>query len=277
MRLATARWSRHCATLHERAAARLPVGLGVVEVDDEGARLPVRRVELVGEVLEVRRERLGHRVILLNARPEPAAAAATYHPGMDLARLFARHVDRLQEEAEKSLAETGYDSLVLSSGAPHTYFADDQDAPFHATPHFAHWCPLGGPHHLLHVVPGRKPRLVRCAPEDYWYEQGGVTDPFWVDAFEFEEAGSADAAWAAIGQPARAAYVGNETDRAASASLAAQPGAARGAARLDAQLQGRVRGPLPRGGDGRAAPAATPPRARRSRGAPPRSRSTTRS
>ena len=142
---------------------------------------------------------------------------------MDLARLFARHVDRLQEEAEKSLAETGYDSLVLSSGAPHTYFADDQDAPFHATPHFAHWCPLGGPHHLLHVVPGRKPRLVRCAPEDYWYEQGGVTDPFWVDAFEFEEAGSADASWAALGRPARAAYVGNETDRAASISLAANP------------------------------------------------------
>ena len=144
--------------------------------------------------------------------------------GMELADLFARHVARLQEETEKSLAETGYDSLVVSSGAPHTYFADDQDAVFHATPHFSHWCPLGGPHHVLHVVPGKKPRLVRCAPEDYWYEQGGVTDPFWVDAFDFSEAGSADAAWAAIGHPARAAYVGNEADRAARAALAANPG-----------------------------------------------------
>jgi Xaa-Pro dipeptidase len=142
---------------------------------------------------------------------------------MDLARLFARHVDRLQEETAKSLADTGYGSLVVSSGAPHTYFADDQDAPFHATPHFGHWCPLGGPHHLLHVVPGRRPRLIRCAPEDYWYEQGGVTDPFWLDAFDFAEAGSADAAWAAVGHPARAAYVGNETDRAARAGLAANP------------------------------------------------------
>src|SRR5512145_1800988 len=129
---------------------------------------------------------------------------------MDMARTFARHVERLQKEAERSLAETGFDSLVVSSGAPHTYFADDQDAPFRPVPHFAHWCPLGGPHHLLHVVPGRKPRLVRHAPEDYWYEQGGVTDPFWLVAFAFEERGSAEAVWQALGQPAKAAYLGNE-------------------------------------------------------------------
>ena len=95
----------------------------------------------------------------------------------DLAALFSEHVKRLQAETEKALAATGHDSLVVWSGAPHTYFADDQDAPFRPVPHFAHWCPLGGPHHLLHVVPGRKPRLVRHAPEDYWYEQGGATEP----------------------------------------------------------------------------------------------------
>jgi Xaa-Pro dipeptidase len=150
---------------------------------------------------------------------------------MDLAHVFARHVDRLQEETEKALAETGFDSLVVSSGAPHTYFADDQDAPFRPTPHFAHWTPLTGPHHLLHVVPGRRPRLVRCAPEDYWYEQGGVTDPFWAGAFELQQAGSADAAWAALGRPVRAAYVGNETGRAGAASLTANPASL--VARLD--------------------------------------------
>jgi Xaa-Pro dipeptidase len=149
----------------------------------------------------------------------------------DLARLFARHLARLQEEAERSLAETGFDSLVVSSGQPHTYFADDQDAPFHATPHFAHWCPLGGPHHLLHVAPGRRPRLVRCAPEDYWYEQGGVTEAFWLGAFDFEQAGSVDAAWAALGRPPRGAYVGNETDRAFAAGLSTSPAAL--VARLD--------------------------------------------
>jgi Xaa-Pro dipeptidase len=97
---------------------------------------------------------------------------------MDLAGLFSSHAQRLQAESEKALHASGYDSLVVSSGAPFTYFADDQDAPFRPVPHFAHWCPLGGPHHLLHVVPGKKPRLVRHAPEDYWYEQGGLTEPF---------------------------------------------------------------------------------------------------
>jgi Xaa-Pro dipeptidase len=144
---------------------------------------------------------------------------------MDLAALFARHVERLQAETEKALAASGFDSLVVSSGAPFTYFADDRDAPFEPVPHFAHWCPLGGPHHLLHVVPGKKPRLVRRAPEDYWYEQGGVTDPSWLGEFSFEEAGSIDAAWKALGRPANAAYVGSEADRATAAGLAANPGA----------------------------------------------------
>ena len=142
---------------------------------------------------------------------------------MDLATAYSRHVERLLSETEKVLAETGHDSLVISSGAPFSYFADDQDAPFHPTPHFAHWCPLGGPHHLLHLVPGRRPRLVRYAPEDYWYEQGGVTDPFWVGGFQLEEAGSIDAVWKALGRPARAAFVGSEVERAEQAGLALNP------------------------------------------------------
>jgi Xaa-Pro dipeptidase len=142
---------------------------------------------------------------------------------MELAVLFSRHVERLQAEAEKALADTGFGSLVVSSGAPFTYFADDRDAPFEPVPHFAHWCPLGGPHHLLHVVPGGKPRLIRHAPEDYWYEQGGVTDPFWLGAFHFEEAGSIEAAWKALGRPMGAAYVGSETERAVAAGLTANP------------------------------------------------------
>jgi Xaa-Pro dipeptidase len=144
---------------------------------------------------------------------------------MDLSTLYSRHVERLRAETEKALAETGFDSLVISSGTPFTYFADDRDAPFESTPHFAHWCPLDGPHHLLHVVPGQKPRLVRHAPEDYWYEQGGVTDPSWLGSVRFEEAGDVDAAWKALGRPAKAAYVGNETARAADAGLDANPAA----------------------------------------------------
>ena len=73
------------------------------------------------------------------------------------------------------------------SGSPLASFADDRDAPFEPGPHFAHWCPLDGPHHLLHVVPGRTPRLIRHAPEDYWYERRGGGIPFWLGAFQFDE------------------------------------------------------------------------------------------
>jgi Xaa-Pro dipeptidase len=76
---------------------------------------------------------------------------------------------------------------------------------------------------VLHVVPGRRPRVVRFAPEDYWYEQGGVTEAFWPPAFDLEEAGNLDAVWERLGQPKRAAYIGNETDRATAAGLAANP------------------------------------------------------
>jgi len=150
---------------------------------------------------------------------------------MDLADLFSSHAQRLQAETEKALDATGHDSLVVSSGAPFTYFADDQDAPFRPVPHFAHWCPLGGPHHLIHVVPGKKPRLIRHAPEDYWYEQGGLAEPFWQAAFELEERGSVEAVWQTLGKPAKAAYLGNEPERATGAGLAANPAPLR--ARLD--------------------------------------------
>ena len=90
---------------------------------------------------------------------------------------YGAHVRERQKQAEAALAATGFDALVISSGKAFTHFADDQDAPFKPTPHFAHWVPLNGPHHLLVVRTGKKPQLVRFAPEDYWYEQSPLGDP----------------------------------------------------------------------------------------------------
>ncbi len=140
-----------------------------------------------------------------------------------IAQLFHDHVRERQQKAAEALSRAGFDTLVLSSGAPFTYFADDNDAPFHSVAHFAHWCPIPGPHHLLRVEPGRKPRLVRYAPEDYWYEQKGLGDPFWAPEFDVVEAGTLDAAWKALGPAKNAAYVGNEIARAEAAGLALNP------------------------------------------------------
>lgn len=147
---------------------------------------------------------------------------------MDLKTLFNAHLSERLAYAEKALVANALDALVISSGAAYTHFADDQDAPFRPTPHFRHYCPLTGPHHALVIRPGRKPLLVRYAPEDFWYEQlsleaiwGGT--PFWAEGFELIEAPSLDAVWEAVGKPANGGYIGNETERAATAGLALNP------------------------------------------------------
>ncbi len=146
----------------------------------------------------------------------------------DYAQLFRDHLARRQSDAEESLARTGFSALVISSGAPHTYFADDQDAPFHPVPHFTHWCPMAGPHHVVVARAEKKPLLVRYAPEDFWYEQAPLSEawggaPFWAQGFDLVEAGSLDAVWEAVGALPDGAYIGSETDRAGVAGLALTP------------------------------------------------------
>jgi Xaa-Pro dipeptidase len=141
----------------------------------------------------------------------------------DLSTLFQRHIADRQRTTAEALAQTGFEALVISSGKVYTHFADDQDAPFHPTPHFAHWCPMAGPHHLLVVRPGLRPRLIRYAPEDFWYEQSPLGDPFWASEFELEEAGSVEEVWRRLGPLSRSAYIGNEADLAVEAGLEPNP------------------------------------------------------
>ncbi len=101
--------------------------------------------------------------------------------------LFAQHIQVRRQRLEQALDETGFEGLVISSGTPMRYYADDMDASFRSTPHFAHWLPLSGPHHLLYLRRGQRPQLVRVAPEDYWYEQAPLGEPFWAGEFEIHE------------------------------------------------------------------------------------------
>ncbi len=141
----------------------------------------------------------------------------------DLSARFHLHIADRQRTTAEALTQTGFDALVISSGRVYTHFADDQDAPFHPTPHFAHWCPLAGPHHALILRPGQRPHLIRYAPEDFWYEQAPLGNPFWASEFELEEVGTVEDAWKRLGPLGRAAYIGNETDRAEAAGLELNP------------------------------------------------------
>jgi Xaa-Pro dipeptidase len=142
---------------------------------------------------------------------------------MDLATLFLDHLNVRLAYAGKSLEASGFDELILSSGAPFTYFADDHTAPFHAIPHFRHYCPIEGPHHVLRIKQGERPQLIRYAPEDYWYEQLPLGTPFWAEGFKITEVPSLDAVWETVGRPRRGAYIGNEIDRAQTAGLEINP------------------------------------------------------
>ncbi len=125
-----------------------------------------------------------------------------------LESLYPAHVTERQSKAEAALAACGYDGLILSSGTPFTYFADDQGAPHRATPHFAHWVPMTGPFHLLSIRPGKQPRLVRFAPDDYWYEQSPLGSPFWAGAFDVVEVKTEDEGWKAVRGSGRVAAIG---------------------------------------------------------------------
>jgi Xaa-Pro dipeptidase len=130
-------------------------------------------------------------------------------PSVAPAALYHAHVRKRQEKAEAALAAAGFDAMIVHSGTPFTYPADDQDAPFHSTPHFAHWTPMEGPRHLLVVRTGKRPQLLRVKPEDYWYEQAPLGKPFWAGEFDLTEVKSEDEGWKAAAPSGRMAYVGD--------------------------------------------------------------------
>ena len=130
----------------------------------------------------------------------------------DLYSLFKEHILNRQSSAEEVLDKTGFNCLVISSGQPFTYFADDNEAPFHTIPHFNHWCPLEGPHHFLIIRPGKRISLYRYSPEDFWYEQKPLGDPFWVPFFDIREFSSLELLQESLEGLGKVAYIGNELE-----------------------------------------------------------------
>lgn len=142
---------------------------------------------------------------------------------MDLSPLFREHIAKMTANASKTLSETGFDALVLGAGSQMIYYADDMEPPFRSNPHFASFCPLKGPHHAIVVKPGTKPRLIRWAPKDYWYERAPFASDFWTGEFDIDEADSAGGVFKKIGALGRAGFVGEDEAGAQAGGLAANP------------------------------------------------------
>lgn len=131
-----------------------------------------------------------------------------------ISELYSEHLSERAETTALALEETGYSRLLLHAGQPFTYFADDNDAPFHPTPHFAHWAPVEGPGHILEFVPGARPRLHRVTPLDFWYEPPAPAPDFVREAIEVLDVTTPELAWKSVAKNGRTAFVGGAADQA---------------------------------------------------------------
>jgi Xaa-Pro dipeptidase len=160
---------------------------------------------------------------------DAAAAAAT--PVADRESLFRRHVATLTERTEAALAEAGYDRLLIHSGRGHSRFQDDYEPPFRAHPHFVAWVPLPrSADCLLEIRAGRRPRLWRMAPVDFWHAPPAAPAAWWADRFDIETVERVEqwqhtleetAATALIGDPADFGTLGAHADLNPSGLVAA--------------------------------------------------------
>ena len=127
--------------------------------------------------------------------------------GLD--ELYEPHLRTLMQRTERSLAATGFDALVIQSGAAPTLFLDDQDYPFKVNPHFKAWVPItDNPRCILVVAPGARPKVLFYQPEDYWHKPAALPQAPWtaaVDLIGMSEPWKASDQWAHLG---RVAYIG---------------------------------------------------------------------
>ena len=140
-----------------------------------------------------------------------------------LAPLFRDHLAEIGRRTAEALAASGHEGLLLHAGEPLGVFEDDQHYPFRAHAPFRWWAPLAdAPGSLVHIRPGRPPRLIFRVETDFWYQPASLPDAWWPGAFEVVEARSHEEVRAAL--PAdlgRTAWIGDPLPGLACWGLAA--------------------------------------------------------
>jgi Xaa-Pro dipeptidase len=128
-----------------------------------------------------------------------------------LDQLYASHLTTLMQRADRSLAQSGFEALVIHAGRPPTLFRDDQDYPFKVNPQFKAWVPIiDNPRCLLVYSPGSRPTVLFYQPNDFWHKPAKLPTAPWtasVDWVVIDDDSKAAAHWAKLG---RAAFIGPE-------------------------------------------------------------------
>jgi Xaa-Pro dipeptidase len=129
-------------------------------------------------------------------------------------KTYKTHLATLQAQAERALARSGFDALLIASGVEKFAFLDDRPYLFQTNPHFKHWLPLTEhPNSWIVVRPGHKPRVIYFQPDDFWHVPPSAPRGDWVDCVELVVIGRAEDAAAHLKLPGRLAIIG-ESDAA---------------------------------------------------------------
>jgi Xaa-Pro dipeptidase len=100
---------------------------------------------------------------------------------VNLAALYADHLDTLKRRADEALQRGGFDALVVPSGRLHYQVFDDRDYPYAVNPQFKAWVPLVKlPDSWLVYAPGQRPKVIYLQPFDYWHVVPSAPSGDWV-------------------------------------------------------------------------------------------------
>jgi Xaa-Pro dipeptidase len=128
-----------------------------------------------------------------------------------LDELYASHLATLMQRADRSLAQSGFEALVIHAGRPPIQFLDDQDYPFKVNPQFKAWVPIiDNPRCLLVYSPGSRPTVLFYQPNDFWHKPARLPTAAWtasVNWIVIDDDSKASMHWAKLG---RAAFIGPE-------------------------------------------------------------------
>ncbi len=126
------------------------------------------------------------------AIPKPMSA-----PGSE----YEQHLASLEARFGMALGHCGYDAALVYSGLLLPAFRDDQSYPFRPQAWYSIWGPLPpAPDCFIQVKPGSRPRLLICAPDDFWYAQQRLPEGDWTRHFDIQLCGSLAATRAALPQ-----------------------------------------------------------------------------
>jgi Xaa-Pro dipeptidase len=161
--------------------------------------------------------------IVMNGRDNHVDDAMA-EPMTDRGAAYAHHLESLQARFSVALQGASLEAALVHSGLLLPAFRDDQSYPFRPQAWYSIWGPLPpAPECFVYVKPGATPKLLICAPPDFWYELAGAPLGEWTRYFEIQVVPSLSAARAALPQDlSRVALIGEFDAQIAAWGLAAQ-------------------------------------------------------